>query len=396
MQIYDVIIIGAGPAGLSAALTFSNSNNKVLLIDKCSFPRDKVCGDGLTSESALILKQFGVLDLILKKGFISERVDIYPFNDERFITKQHRIVTLKRSILDKILFDKTLTNNNIQFLQRKFIGNIVTESEYASLEFINPETGIKETLYSTYFILATGASFAPLKMIKGSKRAGVATIRGYYRAEWNITNPLVYLDEVDNSLAFYLFPMGDNLFNVGCCRLIGRSKKINLRMLLDNFINERLCTKYGKNGHWEVDPIGEGIRSGLLNLKNAVLTRGLLSGEALGSTCPFTGEGISKALKSGVIAAETILKCLQNSDDKLLSEYKSRIKNEIGKTHTPYKILEFIATKKILRTWFFSKICESRYIQNRILTKFGDDMDSGTILELKSILRFFIKLFFRK
>jgi len=395
MQIYDVIIIGAGPAGLSAALTFSKSDKKVLLIDKCSFPRDKVCGDGLTSESALILKQFGVLNQILKKGFISERVYVYPFNDERFITKQHRIVTLKRSILDKILFDKAV-NNNIQFLQRKFIRNIGTESEYTSLEFINSETSLKETLYSKYFILATGASFAPLKNIKGSKRAGVATIRGYYRAEWNITNPLVYLDEVDNSLAFYLFPMGDNLFNVGCCRLIGRSKKINLRMLLDDFINERLSTKYGKNGHWEVDPIGECIRSGLLNLKNAVLTRGLLSGEALGTTCPFTGEGISKALKSGIIAAETIHKCLQYSNDKLLSEYKSRIKDEIGKTHTPYKILEFIATKKILRTWFFAKICESRYIQNRILTKFGDDMDSGTILELKSILRFFIKLIFRK
>jgi menaquinone-9 beta-reductase len=395
MYIFDIIIIGAGSAGLSAALTLSKSNTKILLIDKCSFPRDKICGDGLTSESALILRQFGVLNPILKRGFISDSVDVYPFNDERSITKQHRIVTLKRSILDNILMDKAV-NNNIKFLHRKFTGKISSESEYVSLEFLNPENGLLESLSSKYFILATGSSFAPMKNIKGTKRANIATIRGYYRADWNITNPLVYLDESDITLAFYLFPMGDNLFNIGCCRLIGHKKKVDLRELLNDFIENRLKIKYGNNGNWEDKPTGECIRSDLLNIKNAVLNHGLMAGESLGTTCPFTGEGISKALKSGIIASETILKCLQFSNDKFLSEYKSRIKTEIGKTHTPYKILEFIATKKILRNWLFPKACKSSFIQSKLLTKFGDEMDSGTILELKSILRLIIKLIFRK
>ena len=45
---YDVVIVGGGPAGSSAACTIAKSGLSVLLIDKSEFPRDKCCGDGLT------------------------------------------------------------------------------------------------------------------------------------------------------------------------------------------------------------------------------------------------------------------------------------------------------------------------------------------------------------
>ena len=53
----DVLIVGAGPAGVAAALTLVASGKDVLIIDKATFPRDKCCGDGLTTGALRILEE---------------------------------------------------------------------------------------------------------------------------------------------------------------------------------------------------------------------------------------------------------------------------------------------------------------------------------------------------
>ncbi|MFM8651141.1 MAG: NAD(P)/FAD-dependent oxidoreductase, partial [Acidimicrobiaceae bacterium] len=55
----DVLIVGAGPAGVAAALTLVASGKDVLIIDKATFPRDKCCGDGLTTGALRILEMLG-------------------------------------------------------------------------------------------------------------------------------------------------------------------------------------------------------------------------------------------------------------------------------------------------------------------------------------------------
>ena len=55
----DVLIVGAGPAGIAAAITLTASGQNVLVIDKATFPRDKCCGDGLTTGALRILEMLG-------------------------------------------------------------------------------------------------------------------------------------------------------------------------------------------------------------------------------------------------------------------------------------------------------------------------------------------------
>ncbi len=66
-EFYDVAIIGAGPAGWTCALSLKNAGLKVLLIDKATFPRDKVCGDAIPGSAIKTLKsispEYGVLSL---------------------------------------------------------------------------------------------------------------------------------------------------------------------------------------------------------------------------------------------------------------------------------------------------------------------------------------------
>src|SRR3989344_8172230 len=63
---YDVIIVGAGPAGSTASMFLAKKGIKVLLLDRASFPRDKTCGDAISGKSARVLKELG-LDKDLEK-----------------------------------------------------------------------------------------------------------------------------------------------------------------------------------------------------------------------------------------------------------------------------------------------------------------------------------------
>ncbi|NDA54283.1 MAG: FAD-dependent oxidoreductase, partial [Actinobacteria bacterium] len=59
-NLVDVLVVGAGPAGIAAAVTAHRAGLRVVVIDKASFPRDKCCGDGLTTGALRLLEQLGL------------------------------------------------------------------------------------------------------------------------------------------------------------------------------------------------------------------------------------------------------------------------------------------------------------------------------------------------
>ena len=65
-QIYDVLIIGAGPAGLTCAIKLAESGLHIAIIDQSSFPKDKTCGDGLSLDS---INQLPMISATLNESF---------------------------------------------------------------------------------------------------------------------------------------------------------------------------------------------------------------------------------------------------------------------------------------------------------------------------------------
>ena len=59
---YDVIVLGGGPSGSSAAIHLSRYGKKVLLLDRHKFPRDKICGDGISGRSVAMLRELGLME----------------------------------------------------------------------------------------------------------------------------------------------------------------------------------------------------------------------------------------------------------------------------------------------------------------------------------------------
>ena len=84
-DMYDVAIVGAGPAGSAAAHYLAKGGLDVLLLDKFNFPRDKTCGDGLTPRALRVLDEMDILDELLRVG--------YRLNEMEFIApKGHSVV----------------------------------------------------------------------------------------------------------------------------------------------------------------------------------------------------------------------------------------------------------------------------------------------------------------
>ncbi|HET9531617.1 MAG TPA: FAD-dependent oxidoreductase, partial [Blastocatellia bacterium] len=107
-DIWDVAIAGAGPAGAIAAIHLASRGHRVLLIDKESFPRDKVCGDGLIADSIRCLKRADLYDEVLRLGYETSIGTVFsPSRIEFNVPGQ--FLTLKRFVLDNLIVQKAIS-----------------------------------------------------------------------------------------------------------------------------------------------------------------------------------------------------------------------------------------------------------------------------------------------
>ena len=110
---YDVVIVGAGPAGASAAYFNAKAGKKVLLLDKQTFPRDKVCGDGITGKALSLLHEMELDEEIKNiKEISSKGVKIYAPNKKELRiciespNDPFSAFSIDRMIIDNVIFEK--------------------------------------------------------------------------------------------------------------------------------------------------------------------------------------------------------------------------------------------------------------------------------------------------
>lgn len=338
----DVLVVGAGPAGSACALWLARAGFDVLLADQHTFPRDKVCGDGLIPDAHAALRRLGVYDEV---AALAQHVSHLRCVGPRagFVDVPGTLSVLPRMVFDDVLVRAAQRAGARLLAPLRFEAPLLDGERVAGARF--RVGGREHDIAARWVVLATGAVPQALMAAGLCDRrmpSGVA-LRGYVRNEamaGRITQMQIVWHRRLRGGYGWIFPAPGGLFNIGTgltdSHVVvrkgkGRMQEVNLRQMLDDFYAVYpLAGELVAGGELQGQIKGAPLRC---TLRGARWSRpGLLAtGEAVGSTYAFSGEGIGKAMETGLLAAEALLAQAGNphgcGDDSVRENYEAALRS---------------------------------------------------------------------
>jgi geranylgeranyl reductase family protein len=338
----DVLVVGAGPAGSAAAQVLARAGRDVVLVDAHAFPRDKVCGDGLIPDAHRALARLGVLDQVLAEARVSTTVACIAPRGGR-IDVPGLLAVLRRKRLDEIVCRAAVAAGVRMFAPLRFVaplreGGAKTGRVVGAT--LQQGQSVRE-IRANWVVLATGAqpqATIAAGMCERRTPSGIA-LRGYVKnaaVAARITSLEVVWHRRLSPGYGWIFPCGGDVFNIGVgvaqSHRDGKDgshamKDVNLREVFAAFQTIYApARELVESGSWQAEA-GQELKGAPLrcSLEGARLEAPgiLVTGEAAGSTYSLTGEGIGKAMETGMHAADAIL---ANSDDGAArADYAARV-----------------------------------------------------------------------
>jgi geranylgeranyl reductase family protein len=333
----DVLVVGAGPAGSACAQLLAKAGFDVVLADQHTFPRDKTCGDGLIPDAHAALKKLGVFDEVMRVAQPVKHVGCIGPRGGR-VDVPGALAVLPRRQLDDIVCRAA------QRAGARFVAPAKFEAPVEENGVVVGATlklgGASHAIRAKWVVMATGA--VPQAMIAAGlcerrTPSGVA-LRGYVKNDamvGRITELEIVWHKKLRPGYGWIFPCGDGVFNIGVGIVQshtieqgkGSMQDANLREVFKQF-----CEFYAParelmaGGQMQGDLKGAPLRC---TLEGARYSRaGLLAtGEAVGSTYSFSGEGIGKALETGMLAAEAVIRGRDKGldDAAVRADYEARL-----------------------------------------------------------------------
>ncbi len=339
----DVLVIGAGPAGSACAQLLARSGKHGVLVDQHDFPRDKICGDGLIPDTHAALRHLGVYDEVAALATPVQHVRcVGPRGGH--VDVPGTMSVLPRKVLDHILVRAAERAGAVLATPWRFEAPLVERASAgervvgARLKSLSGDATVHE-LRADWVVLATGAvpqALTAAGLCERHTPSGVA-LRGYVKCDalvGVITQlQLVWHPRLRGGYG-WIFPAPGGVFNIGAGQTgshlrqrdgKGRMEGANLREMFKAF-----AEVYA--------PAGELMRTGTLQgeIKGAPLRCTLLgarwsrpgllaTGEAIGSTYAFSGEGIGKAMETGMLAAHAVLHDPAATDAAVQAHYEAGV-----------------------------------------------------------------------
>ncbi len=325
----DILIIGAGPAGAGAALFLAKMGISSFIVDRSTFPRDKVCGDALSGKVVEVLNK-------LDKGWAAELNQNEKMMDSwgvtfvapngkslrvPFSTKKEKKTApgfiSKRIDFDYWLIEKVKSQKQITLFEATEIRNY----SRTNLGIIATAKDGK-TFSAKMVIAADGAYSSFTKDIAGLKtepQHNCFGLRSYFKNVRGLDEEnfieLHFLKEMLPGY-FWIFPLPGGYANVGVGMRADKmnNKKINLKKAFESVLQSNPAIRERFAG---AEQMGEVKLHGLpLGSKKRKLSGDnyMLCGDAALLIDPFTGEGIGNAMMSGMYAASQAVLCLQHNN----------------------------------------------------------------------------------
>lgn len=387
---YDVIIVGAGPAGSSCAYMLRQSGLKIALIDKAVFPRDKICGDALSTD---VIKQLSWMDESLANDFgvLAEK---HPANGLRIYAPNGRVLEMAyrnksvqespgyvstRKDFDHFLLTEVKKKApRIDVLEGFEIREVRKEKEDILL------VGNHEQLRCKFIVGADGAHSVVSRYLtnySAPKDHYCAGLRQYWE---NVSgfhpDGYIELHFVQDLLPgyFWIFPLPDNKANVGLGILSSEAakRKVNLKEVLGKIIREKEGIKERfENAKALEEPKGFGLPIGSKK-RDLSGDHFLLTGDAASLIDPFTGEGIANAIRSGRVAADHIQKAFETKqfDAAFNKQYDRKLYGMIWKELRVGRSLQMMLFYPRLFNFVVKKASKNPSVR-KLITAMLDDVD---------------------
>jgi len=396
----DVLVVGAGPAGSATAIQLARGGLHVVLVDQHTFPRDKVCGDALIPDAHAALRQLGLQRAVMARAHRVDHVGCVAPHGGR-VDVPGTLAVLPRRVLDDLMCRAAVLSGARMVAPARFVEPLL-ESERVVGARLRGTHAVRD-VRARWVVLATGAVPQALLAAGVCERplpSGVA-LRGYVRHP-GMTGRIDTLDIVWHRTLRpgygWIFPCGDGLFNIGVGiahshheREGGGSEKkddANLRELFATFTH-----LYGPardllaGGTMEGELKGAPLRC---TLEGATWSKpGLLvTGEAVGSTYSFTGEGIGKAMETGMLCAEAIL---SGGDDEMV---RGDYENSLRRLKPRFDLYER-ANQVNARPWLADLLVWRARRSPRILERMSGVLEEtsnpGNLVSVRGVARLFTR-----
>ena len=351
----DVVVVGAGPAGSSAAWWLAQAGLDVVVLEKAAFPREKVCGDGLTPRGVKALEDLG-MDTSPAAGWVRHKGlrvhgggQVVEVDWPQLDSWPDYSLVRPRSELDAMLAAHAVGAGARLHTEVTVTDPLLDEAgRVAGVRTQSGPDKTPGTWTAPLVVSAEGLSgrlAKALGLIRREDRPLGVAVRRYVRTP-RTADP--YLDisfdlsaEGPTSASMpgygWIFGMGDGTANVGFGLLDtrrgdGGDHRAVLRQWLDTFpADDQLGEEFS------VTPVrGAGLPMALH--RQPAYSRGLLlTGDAAGTVNPFNGEGISYAMETGRMAAETAVDALAvpsgPARETVLHGYPDRLRAAYGHHH---------------------------------------------------------------
>ncbi len=332
---YDVIILGAGPAGTACALALKDANLSVALIDKANFPRDKICGDAIPGPTLKLIRKLVNDDesfsTITSKQQVTRSL-IFPENGRTIdLNWKAEAYNAKRLDFDNFLFELVKEHTDTDLLIGKEIKRVEIK------DFVHVYDKEDNEIASSQLILgADGANSIATRTFAKKQKAELLNgfaIRTYYS---NVdcaptTNEFYLLNKIQGY--FWIFPLANNQYNVGIgfLKKQKRNSAFDVKQILQYTIQSHptISPKF-KNAKEISKPTGFKLPVGGTK-RSFSGDRFLLLGDAAHLIDPLQGHGIDKAIESGILAAEQVVSCFEQNqfNAKFLRTYDAAIESNI-------------------------------------------------------------------
>ena len=364
-QVADVLVVGGGPAGATAALELVRRGRSVTLVEQHPAPREKVCGDGLIPDAIDCLADLGLRDAVSARAHALAGLRLTSPRGLQ-VDLRGSFLTIERRTLDSLLL-RAAAAEGVDVREGYTATGFAADARGCS---VRARSGDGEASFSARLcLLATGASSKSLQAFGVPHRLHPSALaaRAYYRLRPDVPDDRLQIWYEEPVLPGYgwMFPMGGGVFNVGVGMFLDAGGgKVNLRTLLDRFSTHCRGVREMIDGAEALTPlVGAPLRTALRGTTPHA-DRLLVTGEAIGATYSFSGEGIGKAMETARLAARLADEAL--ASDRPMSETLARYPQELEE-HFRDKFAAYQVAQKWLRhPWVVNLVSKKAVRSERV------------------------------